>query len=180
MEVIMNMKINYYLALTMVLNAGSALAMERPRPLLKPTAKPAPAIRNISKTCEICTDQKPVIDFRTLSCGHNGACVACLKHIADNAIAQKRTTTLKCPNAQCNRIIEERDLHKIVYDKSKHDEIADIQLQEWIRQQPNAKQCPTANCGYAFLNEDSVAGNTQCPNCEKQYATNACMLTQTE
>ena len=129
----MNIRINYYLALTMVLNAGTAMAIRNKRTaapcsfkaygkaggLLKPMAKPAPAIRNITKTCEICTDEKPAIDFRTLSCGHNGACVACLKHIADNAIAQKRTTTLKCPNAQCNKTIEERDLNKIVYDKSK-------------------------------------------------------------
>lgn len=176
----MNIRINYYLALTLALNAGSALAMIKPeddprnprRPrqaLLKPTAKPAPAIENITKTCEICADEKQAIDFRTLSCGHNGACVACLKHIAVDAIEQKRTTTLRCPNAQCKQTIDVNDLKKIVYDKNKHNELSDIQLKEWLIQQKTTKRCPTTNCSFSFINERADQFTTQCPQCKKEY-----------
>lgn len=172
------LKTNKILSLTLLLSTIPMIGMERPgnqrRPVLRPTARPAAAVPNQSKQCQICTDEKPIIDFRTLSCGHNIACAACLKSIAEQAIEQKRTTTLKCPDMRCNRGIEERDLKKIIYNKSQQEEIADIQLQEWIRQQPGAKNCPTTNCAYAFINGDQVAGQIDCPSCNHRYC-NQCL-----
>ena len=177
MEVIMLRK-NYILSITLLLSTLPMIGMENPnnhrRPILKPTAKPAAGVRNQNKQCPVCTDVKPIIAFRTLSCGHNTACAACLKNIVEQAIEQKRTATMRCPADRCNHTISENDMRKIIYDKDQQEEVAAIQLQEWIRQQPNAKQCPTANCTYAFLNADQVAGQIDCPNCEHRYC-NQCL-----
>jgi ankyrin repeat protein len=130
---------------------------------------------NISQQCLVCFDELAVKNFPQLHCGHRGTCKDCMKEVVQNSITARSTEHLTCTARDCtNKRLNVIDLRSIYRDteefKNVCERIADIQTQEWIRSQPNAKYCPAPDCGNAFLagkNRQTV----RCGACKFQYCS---------
>ena len=109
-----------------------------------------------------------------ITCGHE-FCSECLGTILDNALREKDTTGLRCPDPTCKKAIEQTDIAKITDDKDTIRRLGDIQLQEWVAQQRDAKHCPTPDCPCVFLNDEKAQRNITCRGCKKTYCSN-CLL----
>ncbi len=126
--------------------------------------------------CLICLDEKAMSNFITLTCTHS-FCTECLTHIIDTSIYERSTAQLRCPLPECARLLNEADIKIITNNnQAKIGAIADIQTQEWIAKQPNAKHCPTVNCPYVFLNDNPQAQTIRCPQCNQRYCSNCLFL----
>jgi len=122
--------------------------------------------------CVICFDDKPVRDCCRLSCNHT-FCRACLRTMFDNAMRERNTTTLRCPNPDCANPMTEQDIRTITNNnRAQMDTYANVTTREWIRRQPNAKHCPTPNCNYAIIGERGVRRNVICPQCNNNFCAN--------
>lgn len=140
-------------------------AVKPARPLPKLPAK-APA-KPVTKSCTICFEDQQPNQFVKLDCGHE-YCKECLANIFDGALKDKSTRAFKCPTPNCNHLLE-NDAQKISNDQKKHEQLSDIQLQEWLTKQEAIKNCPTPNCGFSFINERADQFTMQCPDCKKEY-----------
>lgn len=125
--------------------------------------------------CTICSESKNLNEMYTLICNHE-FCRNCLSTILDNALKEKNTIDLRCPEPSCRKAIDNSDIKKLTDNRNKIESLEAIQLQDWIKQQPGVKNCPTINCSYSFLNDEKIRQNTTCPQCNKMYCTN-CLLT---
>ena len=139
--------------------------------------------RNASTTsenqeCSICLDEKSKADFVTLSCQHS-YCQVCVEYLVDQAIREKNTNQLKCPNQECARTISQEDIRSITNDQAKIDAIAEIRTRELLAKESETKQCPTPDCSYAFLSPKNVKQSITCPQCDKQYCS-ACLIKHTQ
>lgn len=148
--------------------AAAPVVAAMPKLVLKASAKPAAAVANTKHTCNVCFDEKNALEMRKLACGHS-YCLECLRGNIQTAVRDKQTQALRCFDPSCKRPIEIDDLRKIVYDKNTHNQINDIQLQEWLTQQANIKYCPTPNCHFSFVNERADQFTHKCPDCQKEY-----------
>lgn len=127
--------------------------------------------RQMVKECPVCTFEYGADRMIELSCKHN-YCIACLTQIIDNALREKTTAQMLCPDPDCKRPISEQDTRTITNNnRDKFNEIAHIMTQEWIKRQPGFKQCPTTDCHYAFLNDGQSAYSMNCPSCNHQYCS---------
>lgn len=137
-----------------------------------PAVAPVVAVAAQAAACNICLEDKQAGELITLSCDH-AYCGDCLNHLVDNAIAEKSTAQLKCPNADCARPINERDVRAIANnDQIKLAAYGDIATREWIVRQPNARHCPTPDCSSVFLNDGANAQSTVCAECNHRYCSN--------
>lgn len=66
---------------------------------------------NAPRDCTICFDEKPANAFPALACGHNGACIECIRidldPVLDAAAADLREEmrdALRCPNQACRAV----------------------------------------------------------------------------
>jgi hypothetical protein len=141
-----------------------------------PTRPPAHNHQAEEQECLICLEDKDTRDFCTLSCGHKGWCKGCLKEQVDLALTEKSTVSLKCPNPECKKPMTEQDIRTITHNnRNKLTAYADITTKEWMLTQDNAKQCPTPNCHFVFINEDQNPQKIKCPQCTHEYCSH-CLL----
>lgn len=141
-----------------------------PAPVISPTI---PDTQN-EQACNICMDDKPITDFTPLSCNHNTYCTDCLTTMVDNALREKNTQALQCP--QCHQAMNENDVRNITHNnRNKLDAFQDITTQEWLMQQQDARHCPTPNCPFSFINEQQNPLKIKCPHCNREYCSN-CLL----
>ena len=126
------------------------------------------------KECQICTDEKNSTEFCKLSCGHE-FCKECLSHILNDALQERQTRTLLCPLPECNTLFTDNDINHIATTVEQKNRLSNIHFNEWLAQQPNAKQCPTPDCNFVFINEDDMRGTIECPQCLRRYC-NHCLL----
>ena len=137
--------------------------------------------------CLLCFDEKDDQDMIELSCEHT-YCALCLDEMVQLAIGEKTCAQLTCPNPKCGESLSTNDISKInsivlksnklekkqtLFDKwfamKKLEAVADISAKEWLSKYPFAKQCPTVNCSYVFLNECDEKKNVTCPSCNHLY-----------
>ena len=145
-----------------------------PRPDVKNEPAPAPKQPARMVGCAICFEEKSMNDCAELSCKHT-YCRECLGEMVDHAIHEKTTAQLKCPAPKCQKMTQ-RDIAAITRNnRGKIGALSEIATREWILQQPNAKQCPTPNCTYAFINEGGNRRATQCPSCKNRYCS-SCLI----
>lgn len=132
---------------------------------------PSTAKTNIQKQCGICLDEKPKVAFVDLECGHN-YCFDCLQSMVDMALREKSSQDLKCPNPRCKKTFSHRDIFNITNSKKIVDDIAQIQMYELMATLPDAKHCPTPNCNYVFIGDDSGQPfKVTCPICHQKYCS---------
>ncbi|MBP9765127.1 hypothetical protein KBD08_02210 [Candidatus Babeliales bacterium] len=132
---------------------------------------PSTAKTNIQKQCGICLDEKPKVAFVDLECGHN-YCFDCLQSMVDMALKEKSSQDLKCPNPRCKKTFSHRDIFNITNSKKIVDDIAQIQMYELMATLPDAKHCPTPNCNYVFIGDDSGQPfKVTCPICHQKYCS---------
>lgn len=173
MEVITMYKKKFVIILLL---ASAALQAKDTKQAVGPRAVAAKvtAVKKVAaQPCGICLEQDSE-PFK-LMCGHT-YCVGCLTHIIDNAIKDKSSAQLRCPDTRCAHALDQADVIRITRDnRRKIDALADIALKEWLAQQPNVKHCPTPNCRYAFINAQTNYTNMQCPQCKHTYCS-GCLL----
>lgn len=136
------------------------------------TATASSSLAALTTPCNICLDDKLANELVALSCSHL-YCKACLNQLVDNASAERSTAQLKCPNTSCAKPLNEQDVRTITSnDIAKLTAYADICAREWLIRQPNARQCPTPNCPFVFLNDGANARATICSECNQRYCSN--------
>ena len=128
------------------------------------------AVAPIQQTCMICYDEKDTNQCTTLACSHT-FCTQCLEHILDNAIAHHSTETVRCPNPECAKNMELADIAQITNNQEKIVQLLDLKAKEWLTKQENVKQCPTADCSFAFINDASCSSVIECPQCKTEYCS---------
>lgn len=125
--------------------------------------------------CLICLDNTHIDEIQTLECKHS-FCKECLHHIIDNALEEKQTSTLQCSMIDCRKKFEHHDIMKIVTNSKKRTLLGKIQTNEWMKQQPGFKQCPTPDCDYMFINDEQVKCIMTCKICRLSYCSNCLLL----
>lgn len=119
---------------------------------------------NNLKTCDICYDENLSIQ---LSCGHE-YCLDCLsEHI--KARLSDNDCDIKCPNTECKKQIEPKDIKELMRDPKVMQKIDTLQLKRWLASQKDVKNCPTANCDFSFINEKNDQHTMRCPQCKKDF-----------
>lgn len=129
-------------------------------------------------TCPICFEEKNRPELCVLSCGHE-YCKDCLHTILAGALSEHTTASLRCPNPSCKIALEQQNLAQIAQNQQELTQLGDIQLQEWIATQPNAKHCPTPDCPYLFINELERPQQMQCNACHEHYCSE-CLFNHSE
>lgn len=133
------------------------------------SSNPASAIQAVTmQECSICMEEKTSNEFCTLSCGHE-FCTECLQTMLDNAVTEKQSSSLRCPNPTCKRSIEDSDISKINNNIKKINLLNDIKLQEWLLGQKGVKHCTTPNCSFSFINEKTDQFTMKCAQCAAEY-----------
>lgn len=124
-------------------------------------------------TCQICFDDKPLQECCFLVCGHQ-YCRECLNTQFAGAIQENNLAQMRCPHPDCGRgQLTEQDVWEITQgDRQLVQRFADRLAAEHINQERNIRQCPSANCRYAFINENGVANTMRCPGCNEVYCSN--------
>lgn len=139
----------------------------------KPAAKIA--IPSVPKrACSICTDDKRLNEFPTLSCGHNTACKDCLSSLFAIALKDKKTDQLRCPDIKCKKEFTDNDVRVITKDRKQLAALNDILAAQYFAQNPLMKNCPTPNCTFIYelpgANPD-WRETVNCPKCKKSFCS---------
>lgn len=121
--------------------------------------------------CNICLETKDLKNFITLSCCRSLYCRDCLMHLVAQALNERMTAQLKCPNLSCRHEISQVDLAQIVSDEGDLKLLGSIQLQERLARQPSTKHCPTPDCPHVFTCEGRGQQLVKCPMCTHEYCS---------
>jgi hypothetical protein len=121
--------------------------------------------------CNICLETKDLKNFIALSCCRSLYCRDCLMHLVAQALNERTTAQLKCPNLSCRHEISQADLAQIVSDEGDLKLLGSIQLQEKLAQQPGTKHCPTSDCPHVFISEGRDQQLVKCPMCTHEYCS---------
>ena len=123
-------------------------------------------------SCNICLEDKSSNELIYLSCSHS-FCINCLKTFIENAIAEKNTLRLTCPDVKCAAPLTEKDIRTVTRNNPEIIKaFSDITTKEWLSKQANAKHCPTVDCPYVFINDAANPQAVTCPSCKQNYCSN--------
>jgi hypothetical protein len=124
---------------------------------------------NAPRRCTICQEQRPENQFLRLSCGHNVACVGCLRSSLVIGLREQGTDTCTCP--QCLTKFTDNDLRNMAPAQNAQAirvMLRGIDERQIFLRQPNVKQCVTRDCSHAFIPQQGQLTFT-CPDCTGHY-----------
>lgn len=141
------------------------------------TMRDAPAALTFAQVeCGICMADVTADQRALLLCGHSSCCKECLTEVVARGLQERSTASLRCPDQVCNRPLTEPDVRTITNgDRRALEAYAETTMNEWIGTQPNAKLCPTPNCGLYFLNEAATKQEVTCRSCKSSYCSH-CLI----
>jgi IBR domain. len=123
------------------------------------------------RECAICAGSTAVENYIALTCGHNH-CPDCLEHMITNALQERTTAVLRCPELNCRQAISPDDIAQITAnDQDIIDAITRIRHREQIVTQPNFRECPTPNCTHHFTSNTNNVHTMTCPECNVRYCS---------
>ncbi len=133
------------------------------------------AAQQLPSVCRICDEQQD--HFAQLSCNHNYYCTGCVTDILSNAIREKTTQAMRCP--ECKKKFDETELLTFTQtDRKKLQQLMPIIKKELRKQQPGAKECKTNGCNYIHIITSTNAQTIKCPEC-LQWSCSLCMVNHT-
>jgi len=130
------------------------------------------------KTCDLCLEDKSIYDFtKPLSCcKHDASCTDCLCELINTSLQEKTIAHILCPNRNCAQPITEQDIRAIT---ETHPDLyklfCEIAAYECIHNEKHIKQCPTPDCSYSFINDQTVKQKFTCPQCKHIYCSSCLM-----
>lgn len=129
---------------------------------------------NSERQCTVCFNDEPESNFPELACGHNGACVYCLRYKLKMGLVEEWRQALRhlcCPQNGCEHIINEADIRKI--DASRTARYSDVMLMLNAGRADSTADlinCPTRDCRGMYLREAN-RWNVQCEVCSRVYCS---------
>ncbi|HRN78528.1 MAG TPA: IBR domain-containing protein [Candidatus Dependentiae bacterium] len=143
-----------------------------PTPSNKYESESAPTHPVEAIECSVCMEDTEPADQIRLNCGHT-YCIGCLTKGMDLGLKEQNTTYIQCPDPACNkRKLEIDEIRNILRnDTEKMDKYYSITLKEILDQDPNVKQCPTADCSNRYDISGQQPHAYTCPACKEKYCS---------
>merc|ERR1711964_449264 len=85
-------------------------------------------------------------------------------------IKRGRSTDMRCPNTECERIIAGEDFQRLLQRKDLL-QYQDFMLNDNLRRDTNVCWCPKKKCGIPMIKE-SGCPMLKCPNCNYLFCAN--------
>lgn len=124
--------------------------------------------------CPICSCTPSEQEFYSLLCNHI-YCKSCLNKMLTQALRNRSTEILLCPDPSCRRHLTEQEIRDIASSREQLTTYASVALIESARRQNGFRQCPTPDCPYIFINDTNRQTTFKCPCCTRLYCAN-CLL----
>jgi len=147
--------------------------LQKAKELADQKAKEAEKKAKEKKECGICfDDEKGKEEYYRFSCCGHEYCKGCLMGMVNIALKERNTKSLQCPNPECKQKFSHGAIKAITYaDDQIMEAIGNIQMQEWIAKRPGAKNCPTPDCKFCFLNPEDDAQTINCWMCRTIFCS---------
>jgi len=126
------------------------------------------------RDCDLCGETKNAHEYTEMPCCQYSVCTACLMDYLATRLDNNSTAEVRCPNRACTSAkIEQHTMRAItVTNEALFDRYLVIEFNEYLLQQPQAKQCPTADCPFRFIPfDENVPDSVVCRRCQNRYCS---------
>ncbi|XP_071081838.1 potential E3 ubiquitin-protein ligase ariadne-2-like [Haliotis cracherodii] len=121
-----------------------------------------------SHVCRVCVCPSPKENFHALNCGH-AFCADCWDMHFQVQIKQGVTIGIECMGKDCPVLVPEDFLCSILSDTTLRDKYSMLSFNDLVKNHPQLRFCPGANCSVIVRAKESLAKKVLCSQCNNSF-----------